>query len=160
MTELEVLFLFDEPLRKLEQDKLDYWVRGSPFKPGLWSLWCLSYGPIPANFMEAKAVVTVGAKASRFVMENATLPKRIKSAKLENRAFKVVEISGFGSFKYWLVLKSAGQNAMSARFAEQSGFRVSPAGDRKTIESLWTLKAAMTAKPVTVDHLEGNYGLG
>ena len=49
MTDLELLFLFDEPLAGWEMKSLDTWIGGSPWahKPGTWTMWALSYGPMP-----------------------------------------------------------------------------------------------------------------
>ena len=160
MSDLEVLFLFEKPLTGWEQKALDTWVSASPWgkMPGSWVIWALSYGPVPDNFMRATALVTVGSEATRFVLNQEGLtmysqglkPRPMKpDPKIVNRVYKVSQISGFSNFKFLLVLKTAGQLMMSAKFAEQSGFPVRPVGDKKTIESLWALYMAIHAKPVT-----------
>lgn len=159
MTDLEVLFLFEKSLTGWEQKSLDTWISASPWgkKPGTFSIWALSYGQIPENFMQASGLVAVGSKATQFLLGQDGLtmytqglkPRPMKpDAKLVNRVYKVSQINGFGNFKFLLVLKTAGQIMMSTKFAEQSGFPVRPVGDKKTIESLWALWAAVHAVPI------------
>ena len=160
MTDLEVLFLFEKAMTGWEQKSFDTWVSASPWgkKPGTFSIWALSYGTVPENFMRASAVAAVGSKAAQFVLSQEGLivytqglkPRPMKpDPKIVNRVYKVSKIEGFGSFKYLLVLKTAGQIMMSTKFAQQSGFPVRPVGDKKTVESLWALYMALHAKPVT-----------
>ena len=159
MTDLEILFLFEKPLTGWEQKSLDTWISASPWKmkPGTWVTWALSYGPIQDNFLQAAALVTVGSKATRFVLEQEGLvtyttgnnprPKKL-DPKLVNRVYRVTPISGFGSFRFLVVLKTEGQLRMAQKFAEQSGYPVRPVGTKRTIEVLWTLKFTMTAVPI------------
>lgn len=159
MSDLEVLFLFERPPNGKDQQSLDSWVAQSPWSRrfGKWTIWSISYGGIPENLLEAKSIVAVGAKATRYVLDTPGVvlytqglkPRPMKpNPKIVNRVYKIQKIEGFGSARFFLALKTAGQLAMSAKFAEQSGFAVKPVGDRKTVESLWQLFMHLSAKPI------------
>lgn len=158
MADLEILFLFSKPLTKWEQDAFDNWVKASPWRiPGQWTMWCLSYGDVPENFMQASGLVVVGADALHYVLEQERTvlytrggnPRPMKpDLKIKNRAYKPQRIAGFGSFKFILPLKSEGQLRMAQKFAKESGYPVKSAGFKNTVTSLWELYMHLHAVPV------------